>query len=344
MSTLLDVQGRRTVGYLTNKSGGAVAYGDVVILDSANNEAFTTSTAGAEVVGVGVVTEVNGIANNAAGRIAFQGYVDLVNVNASVTRGHFGKTYTVAKQATDAGASRVLGVFCQFLTGGTTPTAMLFGQPDGVTGAGGLSGGTPALTFSTSNAAGSASSGIRTDATIALFDATVPVTQAFDDAAAAGSAGVAARRDHKHAMPAAAALPGHEFSYVEHTSDVNVTATVEASADTIVTAAAFAGDGSTTILIEYYCGDAEASGGTVGRSLVVWLFDGSTSLGYMGLVVGPTNTSDRRPFYGARRLTPSNASHTYSARGTVSAGTGILHSGSGGTGVALPAFIRITKI
>lgn len=37
----------------------------------------------------------------------------------------------------------------------------------------------------------------------ALFDATVPSTQAFGDAAAAGSATVSARRDHKHAMPAA---------------------------------------------------------------------------------------------------------------------------------------------
>ena len=36
----------------------------------------------------------------------------------------------------------------------------------------------------------------------ALFDATVPSTQAFGDSAAAGTATVAARRDHKHAMPA----------------------------------------------------------------------------------------------------------------------------------------------
>jgi hypothetical protein len=33
------------------------------------------------------------------------------------------------------------------------------------------------------------------------FDATVPVTQAFGDAAATGAAAVAARRDHKHGMP-----------------------------------------------------------------------------------------------------------------------------------------------
>lgn len=37
----------------------------------------------------------------------------------------------------------------------------------------------------------------------ALFDATVPSTQAFGDAASAGTAAVAARRDHKHEMMAA---------------------------------------------------------------------------------------------------------------------------------------------
>jgi hypothetical protein len=42
----------------------------------------------------------------------------------------------------------------------------------------------------------------------ALFDATVPSTQAFGDAAAAGSAVVAARRDHKHAMPATPTVEG----------------------------------------------------------------------------------------------------------------------------------------
>jgi hypothetical protein len=59
----------------------------------------------------------------------------------------------------------------------------------------------PSLTLSTSNSAGSAGSAVRTDATIAAFDATVPVTQASGDAAATGSAGVAARRDHVHGMP-----------------------------------------------------------------------------------------------------------------------------------------------
>jgi hypothetical protein len=69
-------------------------------------------------------------------------------------------------------------------------------------GSGSVTFGTPALTLGTSNAAGSIDEVIRRDATILAFDATVPVTQAFSDAAATGAATVAARRDHKHGMPA----------------------------------------------------------------------------------------------------------------------------------------------
>jgi hypothetical protein len=64
-------------------------------------------------------------------------------------------------------------------------------------------GGTPNLTLGITNSAGSASSFVKTDATILAFDVNVPSTQAFGDSASAGSATVAARRDHKHAMPAA---------------------------------------------------------------------------------------------------------------------------------------------
>lgn len=62
---------------------------------------------------------------------------------------------------------------------------------------------TPAIALGTAAAAGVATTVIRSDATIVAFDATVPVTQNFSDAAATGSAAVAARRDHVHGMPAA---------------------------------------------------------------------------------------------------------------------------------------------
>jgi len=60
----------------------------------------------------------------------------------------------------------------------------------------------PSVTLGTAAAAGSANTAIRTDATILAFDATSPSTQAFNDSAVVGVATVAARRDHKHAMPA----------------------------------------------------------------------------------------------------------------------------------------------
>jgi hypothetical protein len=61
---------------------------------------------------------------------------------------------------------------------------------------------TPAIVLGTAAAAGAASTVIRSDSTIVAFDATVPVTQAFGDTAATGSVAKAARRDHKHGMPA----------------------------------------------------------------------------------------------------------------------------------------------
>lgn len=63
-------------------------------------------------------------------------------------------------------------------------------------------GGTPAVVLGSAAAAGVSGNFLRRDDTIAAFDTTVPSTQAFGDAAAVGTAAVAARRDHKHAMPA----------------------------------------------------------------------------------------------------------------------------------------------
>lgn len=61
---------------------------------------------------------------------------------------------------------------------------------------------TPAIVLGSSAAAGSTLTPIRSDSTIAAFDATAPSTQAFGDAAVVGAVAFAARRDHKHAMPA----------------------------------------------------------------------------------------------------------------------------------------------
>jgi hypothetical protein len=122
-----NTYGRQVVLPLTNKSGGSVAAGDVVIVDTTNNDAFTTTTSASFGGVIGIAQET--IANNAVGRVLMAGYAALVNVPASVTRGHYLFTHTVVKQATGS-ASRAVGAFGQFLTGGATPDAHLFGITD----------------------------------------------------------------------------------------------------------------------------------------------------------------------------------------------------------------------
>jgi hypothetical protein len=72
----------------------------------------------------------------------------------------------------------------------------------------------PALSFDSSAAAGSDSTAIRTDATVALFDVTAPATLAFGQAAAVGTAAKAARRDHEHGMPDTETLVQDRLAYV----------------------------------------------------------------------------------------------------------------------------------
>jgi len=61
---------------------------------------------------------------------------------------------------------------------------------------------TNTIALNSAAAAGSATTLIRSDATIAAFDVTAPSTQAIGDSAVVGTIAYAARRDHKHAMPA----------------------------------------------------------------------------------------------------------------------------------------------
>jgi hypothetical protein len=120
--------GRSETAILTNKSGGAVAQGDVVIVDTANAAAFTTTTSSAFTSGrVGVVLEPNGIANNASGLIVFSGYVPVINLSGTGSVGDLVKTHSVAKQGVRHAAPQVAGDFAQALGTTATPVALLFG-------------------------------------------------------------------------------------------------------------------------------------------------------------------------------------------------------------------------
>lgn len=140
--------------------------------------------------------------------------------------------------------------------------------------------------------------------------------------------------------------PGTELSYVEFTSAVSVTATTEATANTVVTAAALTFDGATPALVEFFSPDVAPDNAAAGRRIIFALYDGSSSIGFLGTgpysqVVG--NPADV-PVRVARRLTPAAATKTYSVRAFVSAGTATVSAGAGGAGVALPGYIRITKV
>jgi hypothetical protein len=120
--------GRTEVALLTNKSGGSVAQGDVVIVDTANASAFTTTTSSAYVSGrIGVVLEPNGIASNGVGLVAFSGYVPVINLSGTGSIGDLVKTHTVAKQGVRHSAPQVAGDFAQVLGTTATPAALLFG-------------------------------------------------------------------------------------------------------------------------------------------------------------------------------------------------------------------------
>lgn len=170
-----NLRGRQVVVSLTNKSGGSVAAGDVVIVDTGNNEAITTTTSARVEVSLGVVQEA--IASNATGRVLVHGYAALVNVPSSVTRGHYVETHTVAKQAT-GNSSRRSGSFGQFLTGGTTPTALIWGRPDQT-----ASGGSTNLPFksATSTAAGSNQTVTSTFAALFSSQLSLSIAAAVDD-------------------------------------------------------------------------------------------------------------------------------------------------------------------
>ena len=132
----------------------------------------------------------------------------------------------------------------------------------------------------------------------------------------------------------------HELAYVEFTSNVSVTATTEATANSIVSAGALTYVAN-PIFIEFEC-YAWAHDTAVG-DLDLVLYDGSTSQGLLWEHKFATSGGAIGGLRTARRLTPTAASHTYSIRGFTNTGTATVSAGVGGVGAAMPGFIRITQ-
>ena len=78
----------------------------------------------------------------------------------------------------------------------------------------------------------------------------------------------------------ATAVLGYELDYVQKTTDTTISATSEATATTVVTANAVSFDGSTRVAIEFFS-PYVAPGATGGSSIVICLYDGSSSVGFL---------------------------------------------------------------
>jgi hypothetical protein len=132
-------------------------------------------------------------------------------------------------------------------------------------------------------------------------------------------------------------------SYVEFTAAVNITATTEATANTVVTSAAVAYNGTDIVMVEFfapYVHPAVAAGATIS----FYLYDGASSIGALGVLSTEAAAQiSFGPMHLMRRITPSAATHTYSIRSKVSTGTGVVSAGAGGNGNDMPGFIRITR-
>jgi len=127
-----------------------------------------------------------------------------------------------------------------------------------------------------------------------------------------------------------------ELAYAQITANVSVTATVEATADSVVAAPALTFDGTTPVLIEF-CASAVVPGG---GSVTLLLYQDGTSLGFLAWV---TAASAYIPVFARRRITPTAGNHTYSIKAITSGGTGLVMAGNGTAGNYSPAHIRITR-
>ena len=134
---------------------------------------------------------------------------------------------------------------------------------------------------------------------------------------------------------------GYELSYTEFTGNVSITATTEATANTIVTAPALIFDGQTPIIIKFSAFEAVTA--AAGTQLNFWLYDGANSIGGLAALFASAGTVAAQ-VEREREFTPTVGPHTYSIRASNSAaGTATVFSGAGGVGNNLPGFLRITR-
>jgi hypothetical protein len=134
--------------------------------------------------------------------------------------------------------------------------------------------------------------------------------------------------------------PGYEYAYGEITAPVSITATTDATANDCADAPSVTFDGSTIVEVEFY--SPKINPGSDGRLLIALYENGSSKLRLADIQL--TNSSSSKELLVRRRLTPPAGSDNYSVRAFVTAGTGTVGAGAGGSGNLAPGYIRVTKV
>lgn len=135
------------------------------------------------------------------------------------------------------------------------------------------------------------------------------------------------------------AAPLTEIAYDQITSSVNVTATTEATANTIVAGSSEIYPAS-RVKVEFWA--PRASSPTNGDYLYIVLFRGATALGHARFAAGAVQNNIIIPYLQFWDL-PTAGTYTYSAKAFVGSGSGAsISAGAGGSGNDLPAFLRTT--
>lgn len=138
--------------------------------------------------------------------------------------------------------------------------------------------------------------------------------------------------------------PGDQLDYVERTTSLTVTATVEASGDLWIQGNEIQVDGGTKIKIEAFSPTIQAR---TSGFVAVNLWEDSTNLGWI-LQAAPGSAASlvlTVTTYGVRFRTPSAGKHTYKLTAYKGASGSGAHSVEGGTGAAgayVPAYLRVS--
>jgi hypothetical protein len=127
------------------------------------------------------------------------------------------------------------------------------------------------------------------------------------------------------------------------TANTNITATTEAGATLItgLTTSTLTLDGATPVDVEAFSPLVSRGSSWIKGAMYDNIASaGAASIGFFASSNGPSTDA---VVTWKRRYTPTAATHAWSMRAWVDAGTGIVYAGAGGAGANMPAYVKISR-